>query len=90
MASSETSLQWKLISQKTKFKVLVISLIIITIGFGFAVIVIDSCPVNHIILLEQIKKYDNSLDPELCIDILEQIDFFNESCEPKVEILDCG
>lgn len=90
MADREMFPQWKLILQKTKFKVLVILLIITAIGFGFSSILADSCTVKHVGLLDQIKKYENSLDPELCMDIVDKIDLFNESCTPKLETIDCG
>ena len=90
MVDREMFPQWKLILQKTSFKILVISLAVLAIGFGFSIIVIDSCPAKHMSLLEQIRKYESSFDPELCIDIVDKIDIFNDSCEPMVEIIDCG
>ena len=41
-------------------------------------------------ILNEIKIYEKSLDPEFCESILEKIDSFNISCNPKFEILDCG
>ena len=49
-----------------------------------------SCGVEHISILNEIKIYEKSLDPELCEIILEKINSFNDGCAPTLEILDCG
>ena len=49
-----------------------------------------SCGVEHISILNEIKIYEKSLDPEFCEIILEKINSFNDSCTPTLEILDCG
>ncbi|HJM79786.1 MAG TPA: hypothetical protein QF656_04550 [Nitrosopumilus sp.] len=41
-------------------------------------------------LLNQIRIYEESFDPEFCEDIVEKINSFNDSCNPTIEILDCG
>ena len=41
-------------------------------------------------ILNEIKIYEKSLDPEFCEIILEKINSFNYSCNPTLEILDCG
>ena len=81
--------QWKLIFQKTSLKILILVLIIIS------VIVIlsftgNSCGIQHMMILNDISSYENSLEPEFCEVVVEKIDIFNDSCEPKIEILDCG
>lgn len=92
MENSVTSQQWKLISPKTSPKYFLIT----TAGLVSLTVLIlalysgDSCGIVHISIISQIDSYQKSLDPELCEEIVEQIDDFNETCEPKVEILDCG
>ena len=81
--------QWKLIFQKISLNKLILISIIIS------VIVIlsftgDSCGIQHMLILNEISSYEESLDPEFCEIIVEKIDFFNDDCEPKIEILDCG
>jgi len=81
--------QWKLIFQKINLKKLILTSIIIS------VIVLlsftgDSCGIQHMLILNEISSYEESLDPELCEVIIEKIDFFNDDCEPQIEILDCG
>lgn len=65
--------------------VTVISIVGILIGFRE-----NSCGVQHILILNEITLYEKSLDPELCENIVEEIDLFNDKCEPQIEILDCG
>ena len=50
----------------------------------------NSCGIKHIIILNDLKIHEDSLDPEFCEELLERIDSFNLQCEPQVEILDCG
>jgi len=69
---------------------------IILFVFGIFVVTIiflsydTSCGVEHISILNEIKIYEKSLDPEFCESILEKIDSFNDICKPTLEILDCG
>ncbi len=81
---------WKLILQKNNLKIL------ISISVVFFVIIIlifssdNSCGISHMSILNEITFYEKTLDPEFCEVILEKIDFFNETCEPQIEILDCS
>jgi len=79
-----------LIFQKIKLRNLFfigtgIFLVGISVGFmGY------SCGIQHMLLINDISVYENSLDPEFCEKIIENIEMFNENCEPEIEILDCG
>ena len=90
MGNSVTFLTWKLILQKNNLRN------IFLIIFGFITIIViffsynTSCGVEHMSLLNEIKIYEKSLDPEFCEIILEKINSFNDSCNPTLEILDCG
>lgn len=50
----------------------------------------NSCGIDHMFILNQINSYEKSLDPEICEEIDEKIDLFNDECKPQMEILDCG
>lgn len=69
---------------------------IILIGVGFFAVVLlftfsgNSCGVKHIFILNDVKSYESTLDPEFCEELVERIDSFNSQCNPQVEILDCG
>ncbi len=83
-------LQWKLIFQKTSLR----NLLLIAIGISIVGISIsftgNSCGIQHMIILNEITSYEQSLEPEFCEIIVEKIDLFNDDCEPQIEILDCG
>ena len=82
--------QWKLIFQKTRIKNLTIILfgvLFVVLGIGFMG---DSCSVDTFVITNEISSYEKSLDPELCENILEQIDSYNDMCPSQIEILDCG
>lgn len=42
------------------------------------------------LILNDLKTYEQLFDPEYCEVLVERIDLFNEQCEPPIEILDCG
>jgi len=90
MENNVTSQQWKLISRKINLK----NFIIIVIGVLIIGLIINSnnysCVPQHMILINDISLYEKSLDPEFCEAIVEKINLFNDKCEPKIEILDCG
>jgi len=90
MESSVTFLQWKLIFQKTSLR----NLLLIVMGISILGILISftgySCGIQHMIILNEITSYEQSLEPEFCEIIVEKIDLFNDDCEPQIEILDCG
>ncbi len=84
------SLTWKLILQKNNLKNLFFIIFGIIITVSFFSIYDDSCGLGHMSLLNQIRIYEESFDPEFCEDIVEKINSFNDSCNPTIEILDCG
>jgi hypothetical protein len=89
MENSETFLTWKLILQKNNFRnIFFIILIIAVVIFFFTNE--KSCGIDHMYILNEIKIYEKSLNPEFCEEILEKIIVYNDSCTPVTEILDCG
>ncbi len=76
--------------QKTSLR----NLILIAIGISIVGISIGltgySCGIQHIMILNEIILYEQSLEPESCEILIEKIDLFNDDCEPQIEILDCG
>jgi len=76
--------------QKTSLR----NLILITIGISIVGIAIGltgySCGIQHIMILNEIALYEQSLEPESCEIVVEKIDLFNDDCEPQIEIFDCG
>lgn len=78
-------------SQKNKL-VKIIFLIGLAISVTAAIVYIseNSCGIKHLLIINDLKSYDTSMDPEFCEELLEKIDDFNMECTPYVEILDCG
>jgi len=91
MVNYVMSLQLKLTLQKIKtIRNLIListSIFIVVILLGF---IISSCGIQHIVITIDLKSYDSSFDPDFCDGLVERINLFNDNCEPKVEILDCG
>ncbi len=50
----------------------------------------NSCGIQHVILLNDIKTFEQNSDPEFCEKTVNKILEYNEQCEPYIEILDCG
>ena len=77
--------------QKTKTirNLILISVCVFTIGMilGFTVY---SCVIHHIAIMTDLKSYEKSLDPELCVVSEVKVNLFDANCKPEVEILDCG
>jgi hypothetical protein len=90
MENNVMSLQSKLISQKTKFKNLIFALLGISVFIVLLMMSGTFCGIQHMLLVNDLKSYEKSLDPEYCELLVERIDLFNEKCEPEIEILDCG
>lgn len=59
-------------------------------GLSSIVVFENSCGLKHIVILNDLKTYESTLDPEFCEELIEKIDSFNMQCQPEVEILDCG
>lgn len=73
--------------------ILLASLVIIIIGISVLTLFLsttNSCGIQHMVILNKIDLYEDSLDPEFCEVIVERIDSFNDTCEPEIEILDCS
>ena len=84
------SLQWKLILPKNKLR----NLLFISTAFLSIVLLLNfsssSCVIQHVSILNDLKLYEKSLDPEFCETLLERINSFDNQCELEIEILDCG
>jgi len=63
---------------------------IVAIIILYVVYVSNTCPIKQINVLNDIKKYDTTKNPELCADINNRIIQLNNQCGIEMEILDCG
>ena len=74
-----------------KPKIIILSII----GISIIILVINSnelnsCGIQHVTLLNDIKTFEQNEDPEFCEITVNKILEYNEQCEPYIEILDCG
>lgn len=80
----------KLISQKPK-KIIFLSIIgILFLGIVLSSGGLNSCGIQHVSLLNDIKTFEQNEDPEFCEKTVIKILNFNEQCDQYIEILDCG
>ena len=71
-------------------KILFLVLIGVSIIIIFLIFSDSSCGLSHIGIINDLRTYEKSLDPEFCEELVEKIDLHNMQCSPHVEILDCG
>lgn len=70
-------------------------LIIIAIGSILTIIsykteLFNTCPIRQLNIAGEIKKYDETKDPQLCDTLNTEISQFNGKCKSNIEELDCG
>jgi hypothetical protein len=70
-------------------------LIIIAIGFLLVFVSYKTelshvCSIYHLSIAGEIKKYDETKDPQLCDALNTKISQFNSQCKSDIEELDCG
>jgi len=51
---------------------------------------VNSCPIKHVTVVNELKKYQETLDPELCDSLVNKIIELNEECGIEIEPIDCG
>jgi len=56
----------------------------------FSVGLLDNCPLNHVGVVNDLKKYEETLDAELCDDLVNRIIDLNDKCGIEIEVIDCG
>ena len=60
--------------------------IVVLYSFGL----VDNCSIKHISVVSDLKKYEETLDAELCEDLTNRIIELNDKCGIEIEIIDCG
>ena len=63
---------------------------IISIVILFNVGLLDNCPLKHVGVVNDLKKYEETLDAELCDDLVNRIIDLNDKCGIEIEVIDCG
>ena len=63
---------------------------IILVVILFSVGLLDNCPLKHVDVVNDLKKYEETLDAELCDDLVNRIIDLNDKCGIEIEVIDCG
>jgi len=63
---------------------------IISVVVLFSVGLLDNCPLKHVGVVNDLKKYEETLDAELCDDLVNRIIDLNDKCGIEIEVIDCG
>ncbi|HSD05211.1 MAG TPA: hypothetical protein VLB45_05600 [Nitrosopumilaceae archaeon] len=63
-----------------------IAAIVVLYGIGLS----NVCPIKHVQVVDELKKYQKTLDPELCEALVEKIIDLNNQCGIEIEVIDCG
>jgi hypothetical protein len=71
------------------------TLIIIAIGsilpiISYEIELSSTCSVRQLDIAGDIKKYDETKDPQLCDKLNTKISQFDDKCKTDIEELDCG
>ena len=74
------------INRNIVFAIIGISVVALVLSSGQ----LNTCGIQHVSLVEDIKTFESNQDPEFCVRVVDKILEFNEQCEPYIEILDCG
>ena len=83
-------LNLKMVSKFLKYALVIILSGVIAIIVLYNVGFIDKCPLKQIDIEGDLKKYDQTKDPELCAQLNDKISQFDNECKGNLEILDCG
>lgn len=51
---------------------------------------VNSCPIQHVTVVNELKKYQETLDMEFCGNLENKIIKLNEECGIEIEPIDCG
>jgi hypothetical protein len=90
MEKHATYLQLKLTLRKPSYLVLSVVLGVAIIALFAAFQNSYSCTAQQLMLAEQISKYEQAPEPNLCVALAERIHQFNVACGGDLETVDCG
>lgn len=80
-----------LVAAKDRFlRIVVIACLLVVLVAIVLYSVAYSCPVKHASLVNELRKYHENQDPELCEELVSKIIDLNKSCGEEEELIDCG
>ena len=70
--------------------VIVVLLTVVIVLVLYNTKLIDACPLRQVYVTYEIKKFDQTKDPQLCDELNGKISQFDTDCKSELEVLDCG
>jgi len=68
----------------------IVAMAVLTAIILYYVWFVNSCPVKHVAVVNELMQFQETLDPELCDNLLNKIIELNEECGIEIEPIDCG
>jgi hypothetical protein len=79
-----------MISKSLQGTAIIVSSGIVAVIVLYNIGLVDKCPIQQIGITTDLKKYDQTKNPELCAQINEKISQYDGQCKGDIEELDCG
>ena len=76
-------------SKISKYGMIVVVAVLAVIVL-YSIWFVDSCPIMHMTVVNELKQYTDKLEPELCDNLVSKIIELNEKCGIEIEPIDCG
>ena len=69
---------------------IIVAMAILTAIILYNIWFVNSCPIKHVTVANELEQYQKTLDPELCDNLVNKIIELNEECGIEIEPIDCG
>ena len=69
---------------------IIIAMTVLSVIVLYNVWFVNSCPIKHVTVINELKQYQKTLDPYLCENLINKIIELNEKCGIEIEPIDCG
>lgn len=69
---------------------IILAMAVLTAIILYNIWFVNSCPVKHVAVVNELEQYQKTLDPELCDNLVNKIIELNEECGIEIEPIDCG
>jgi len=73
----------------SKYGIIVAVTVLVTIVL-YNIWFVNSCPIKHVTVVNELKEYQETSDPEICDNLVNKIIELNEECGIEIEPIDCG
>lgn len=84
------SLNLKMASKSLAYTLIIVAVGVSSIVILYGVGIVNTCQIRQLEIASDVKKYDQTKNPELCAQLNEKISQFDNECKGDLEILDCG